>query len=389
MKRAMWVGAMTILVTMGCAGEETAADPQRFEGLDQAFFEILEKHDVATAGAGIIESGQLVWTGYFGDQMPGVPATSETIFNVGSVTKTVAADVIIRLVAGGEISLDEPMAPTWVDPDLTDDPRHLALTPRIALNHSTGFPNWRYQDPEFKLRFRSDPGTSYGYSGEGLEYVARFAAEKTGTGFEELVQEKVLVPLGLNSTAVSPRVWIKERVVLPVAEDGTRRTPFCTGGDARRCSQPGDWSAADDMATTVEDFAAFMIAVMNADGVTPGLQDERFTISMSTAQDPILRCSLPDKSQCPEAQGYGIGWEMFDFGDRLIASHGGADWSERAMVYFDVESRDGIILFLNAPSSKSTEALIDGMNALDPGSPLARLYRGWVDAYKAGSGGSE
>ncbi len=63
------------------------------------------------------------------------------------------------------------------------------------------------------------------------------------------------------------------------------------------------------------------------------------------------------------------------------AGHGGSDWSEHAMVYFDVDRRDGLVLFLNGPSGTSVEALIDGMNALDPGSRIAMLYRGWVDAY--------
>ena len=44
---------------------------------------------------------------------------------------------------------------------------------------------------------------------------------------------------------------------------------------------------------------------------------------------------------------------------------------------------NGVILFINGPSSTTTEALIAGLNALDPDSPIAMLYRGWVDAYNA------
>ena len=384
MRLSDWVGiAVTAAVISGCAGQPRTTDTDRFFALDAAFATIIDNHGMATAGAAIIEDGELAWTGYYGEQAPGVPATRDTLYNVASVTKTVAAELVIRLVAENELSLDEPMEPYWVDPDLKEDSRHLDLTPRMALNHSTGFPNWRYTDPEFQLRFQNDPGTKFGYSGEGFDYVARFAAEKLGSCFEALVQERILDPEGLQNTVMSPKDWVMNRIVLPVAEDGTRRKPFCTDADEWRCSQPGTWSAADEMATTVEDYAAFMIAVMNGVGVTPELQEERFTISTSTSQNPVLRCPFADENQCPEAQGYGVGWELFDFGDRIIASHGGSDWSERAMVYFDVESRDGIILFLNGPSSRSTNALIDGINALDPGSPIARLYRGWVDAYEA------
>ena len=100
------------------------------------------------------------------------------------------------------------------------------------------------------------------------------------------------------------------------------------------------------------------------------------------ANDPVLGCKLNDPGECPVAQGYGLGWELFDFGDRMIVSHGGSDWSERAMVYFDPDRRDGIILFLNGPADTSVDALIEGMRLLDPGSRLATLYAGWVEAWR-------
>ena len=56
-----------------------------------------------------------------------------------SVTKTITAEVIVRLADAGTLSLDEPMSPHWVDPDIKEDSRHNDLTPRLALTHKTGF----------------------------------------------------------------------------------------------------------------------------------------------------------------------------------------------------------------------------------------------------------
>ena len=235
-------------------------------------------------------------------------------------------------------------------------------------------------DPEFKLRFVADPGTSFGYSGEGMDYLARFLENKTGKAFDLLVNEHVFTPMGLASSSVSRQDWIIERLALPVDESGKRHEPFCAGPDERYCQGDGDWSAADELTTTVVDFSRFMINVMNGVGVDAPLQATRFRVQTSTADDPVLGCKFDDIDQCPTSQGYGLGWEIFEFDDTSVVSHGGSDWSERAMAYFDPVSRDGIILFINGPATSSTEALIEGLLLLDAESRIAKLYRSWVDA---------
>ena len=355
------------------------------DSLDAKFELLMPEYGLATAAAGIIREGELVWTGYYGERVPGEQSDAETIFNVASVTKTVTTELALRMAARGDIQLDEPMSEYWIDPDLVDDPRHRELTPRMALAHRTGLPNWRYMDPEFMLRFVREPDSAYGYSGEGMDYLARFLEKKSGRSFESLVAEYVLVPLGMENTSIARREWVVERLALPVDAAGSRHKPFCAGPEGRYCSEEGEWSAADELATTVEDYAALMIAVLNGDGVSADLHDNRLTVSTSTADDPVLSCKLVDAGQCPRSQGYCLGWEVFEFDNTKYVSHGGSDWSERAMVYFEPDSRNGIILFLNGPAESSVDALVEGIRLLDPESRMAAMYQGWIDAYRAQS----
>ena len=233
----------------------------------------------------------------------------------------------------------------------------------------------------------ADPGTRYGYSGEGMDYLARFLERKTGQPFEELVATHVFAPLGLDSISITRQSWVIERLALPVDETGERQAPWCSNATGDYCLGEGEWSSADELTTTVDDYAQFLIAVMNSAGVSAPLHSDRLTVQSSTADDPILRCRLTPPERCPVRQGYGLGWEIFDFDDLKIVSHGGSDWSERAVTYFDPATRDGIVLFLNGPASRTTDALIDAMLVLDPESRLAAMYRGWVDAYLAGEQG--
>ena len=349
--------------------------------IDQQLATVFERHKIKSAGAVVIQNAEISWSGYFGLQSPGVPTTKNTLFNVASITKTITAELILQLVEAREISLDEPMSSYWVDPDLNDDLRHKELTPRIALAHRTGFLNWRYMDDESKLKFVSDPNAKYGYSGEGYEYLARFAEKKTKQDFQSLVEHFVFNPNELTNISLSPQPWVYPRMVQPVDADGISHKPFCNANGSR-CSRVDQWSAADEMVTTVEDYAHFMISVMRGDKISRQLQTERFTVLSSTADDPILACPFEDKTACPRQQGFGLGWEVYQFDDATIVSHGGSDWSERAMAYFDRETNHGIVLFLNGSSENSLEAMIEVLEILDSGSRIAAMYRGWVAAYR-------
>jgi CubicO group peptidase (beta-lactamase class C family) len=137
-----------------CSNEVKKPQPTEYPAsvkseLHKTLAQIMQENKVNTAGIGVIKNGRLAFSGYYGEQAPGIPASESTRFNIASITKVVTAETILKLVDEGRISLDEPMSTYWIDPDIAGDVRHKTLTPRIALNHTTGFPNWRYsQTPQ-------------------------------------------------------------------------------------------------------------------------------------------------------------------------------------------------------------------------------------------------
>lgn len=107
--------------------------------MGRALNNVLARHQINTAAVAVIKKGEVVWTHQYGQQSPGGSASAQTMFDVGSITKTVVAETVLRLAADGQLSLDESMSEYWLDPDLKDDPRHRKLAPRMALSHTTGF----------------------------------------------------------------------------------------------------------------------------------------------------------------------------------------------------------------------------------------------------------
>ncbi|MEM1181293.1 MAG: serine hydrolase domain-containing protein [Acidobacteriota bacterium] len=373
-------GALTL---GGCAAStpsasEPAVDietvtPERAAELRERFSELLDRLGVVTAGAAVIQAGELTWTGYYGEQSPGVPASSETLFDVASMTKPVAAETILRLASQGVLSLDEPMATHWVDPDLADDPRHESLTPRMALNHTTGFPNWRFFLDDGKLRFLKDPGTAYGYSGEGFDYVMRWAEKKLGRDFPSLMADQVFKPVGMGGVTFSVRPSMFHRMARPVDADGVFHGHYCRPNGW--CRNEGAYSAADDLRVTIEDYAKFLISAMNAEGLSAEVLAERNSVRVDQGDQAVVDCTEVPEADCPLAEGFGLGWEVIDFGDHLVIGHGGSDWSEVALGYFYSRSQDGLLLFFNAPNHRALGAMGEAIGWLDPDSPYLGQYR--------------
>ncbi len=360
---------------------------ERGEVLDRAFRELIEEHGVITAGVGVIRNAELVWTGYYGEQRPGVSASGTTQFDVASVTKTVATETILRLVDKGKIDLDEPMAKYWLEEDIADDARSAEITPRMALTHSTGFPNWRFIDendswrfnPDLPLRFLFDPGTSYGYSGEGFEYVARFVERKLNKSFESLVIDEVFAPVGIVAASLSRREANFENIVRAIDSEGRFNGHYCRPGGAA-CRAEGEWSAADDLRIAVPDHARLMIAVMNGSGYSDRISADRDRVQVEKWNEPdsvLVLCEHLPAEKCPTRQGYGLGWNVAEYRDYKILSHGGSDFSEAAQTYFYTDSKDGILIFLNAPNEKAIAMMPYAIELLDPGSAITPRYTYW------------
>ena len=369
-----------LLLLFLIAGCERASKPEPDALLDASIQQILSYNNIKTAAVGVVEDGELVWAGHYGEQAPGVPASKDTQFDIGSITKVVAAETVLRLADQGLLSLDEPMGAYWIDPDLSSDPQVMQLTPRMVLTHTSGFLNWRNHDDEGILRFVNDPGTVFGYSGEGFDYLMRFVENKLGTPFPELVQSKVFDPAGVRNAAFAFRENNLDNVARSVDEatgEFDERWRYHCKIHLETCREDGAYSAASDMAISVEEFAAILIAVMKGEGYPDAMVTDRNRVQ-SEKDRALVYCDTPGTGDCPRSQGYGLGWEVLDYGDEVVLGHGGHDPSVLTQTYFYQQRQDGYIVFLSAPELSSLRAMPDILEALDPGSPMADQYRGWL-----------
>ena len=289
---------------------------------------LLKQHQVPALGLGVISQGKLQSVRVFGELQQGVPAPANTLFKVASLTKPIVSLLTLRLVGAGKLSIDEPLARYWVDPDVKADPRHLLLTPRLVLTHQSGFANWRYLEPGNKLQFQFQPGTQHQYSGEGFEYLRKALEAKFGQPLEQLAAQYVFTPAGMTDTHF---YWT-------AAVDEQR---YARNHDAKGQLLPlekySTANAAANLLTTVEDYSKFLLFVLAQQQAMPDLYQQMQTIQVKLKPN----------------NGVGLGWEIFSgfsTGEALLL-HTGKDPGVSTAAMLFPHSGNGYVIFMNGDNN--------------------------------------
>jgi CubicO group peptidase (beta-lactamase class C family) len=317
-----------------CASLSLPITSQHLQDRAHAIPELLRTEHVASVSFAKIADGKTVLSAAYGEAGPGVPASMTTLYNIASMSKPISAEVILRLASAGKLSLDEPMFSYWVDPDLAADPRAKLLTPRMALDHQAGFPNWR-RETGGKLVFLQDPGTGFHYSGEGYQYVARFAEKKTGKPFEQLAQALVFDPAGMQRTSYTERPWMDGHIAAPSNADGTWLKPQVAT----------EFVAADLVYTTPTQYASFIEGLMNGTGESAGIRKLRESVLTDRRAE---LCVGKLAASCPDEVGMGPGWEVIKIHSKTFLMHTGSDPGVFTLGYFDPNARSGVVIFTNS-----------------------------------------
>lgn len=309
-------------------------------------------HKVPAVSIALIDHGRVQWARAYGVTSAGgespTPATTDTLFQAASVSKTVTAVGALRLVQRGKLSLDAPandQLTAWKIPD-NDFTRAKPVSLRMLLNHSAGMTVHGYYGyaqgralptlvemldgtaPANSAPVRVDvlPGSLWRYSGGGYGVVQLLATEAAGQPFDRYMQQSVLAPLGMTHSTFA--------VALSPSQQANAATGHSAGGQ----SVPGRWqrypeSAAAGLWTTPTDLAQVVLEVQRAADGTAGT-----LLSHDIAQTMLTR-GLGE---------YGLGLYVEDLGDRTSFSHSGGTTGFRAQLYGYTHSGQGAVIMTNS-----------------------------------------
>ena len=179
----------------------------------------LRAHHVPGASVAVVWRGRVRWASAYGVADTGTPMTTDTVMEIASVSKPVAAYALVRLAQAGTLSLDAPIerfTGGWRLPRSDFDSGGVTL--RRLLSHTAGInvdgygglaPSVPLPSTQASLagasgagevRVVAQPGSGWRYSGGGYT-VAQLAAEATtGEPFSRLVEREVFRPLGMDES---------------------------------------------------------------------------------------------------------------------------------------------------------------------------------------------
>lgn len=180
------VGLISALVGSAPAvGDDTAALSDRVSGLGADLERVRQALGIPGMAAAVVADGQLIWSAGFGyaDVENQIAATPNTPFGLASVTKPIAATLIMQLTEDGVIDLDALVSSYGVG--LPDDD---GVTVRHLLTHTS----------------EGNPGTVHEYNGNRYGYLGGVIEGATGRTFSDLLGERILDPLSLTDTALNP-----------------------------------------------------------------------------------------------------------------------------------------------------------------------------------------
>lgn len=104
---------------------------------------------------------------------------------------------------------------------------------------------------------------------------------------------------------------------------------------------------------------------------------ERDRIQAHRGKDSVVTRTRPEPTACPQDQGYCLNFDVVDYAGMHLIGPGGSYWSEMSLVYAYLPSRDGVILFMNAPHRLALKAMPSLVEALDPASLYLGQFRLW------------
>jgi CubicO group peptidase (beta-lactamase class C family) len=289
------------------------------------------------------------------------PLHPNTVFYGASLSKAVFSVLVLKLIEEGVIDLDTPLQkylprPIWTYgpgkswnqdyTNLKDDSLYAQITARMCLSHTSGFPNWRWDEPDQKLRVDFRPGARYSYSGEGLCYLQFVLEQRTGKTLEELMREKLYQPLHMTQTSYTwqPRF----------------ETNYCFGHSATGQVFPKDKDnaprSASTLETTLQDYSRFMAGVLQQKILRPSSYDAMFSpqVRLRTVHQ-MGKNAWRDTTSAYDAinLSYGLGWGylMTPYGRGAFKEgHSDEGWQHYSIVFPD--QKIGIVIMSNSNNAE-------------------------------------
>lgn len=201
-----------------------------------AIAQAMKESNTTSVSVALVDGSRVVWQQAFGviDRVHNHAASVDTLYNIGSVSKVVVSTAVMILVDRGKVNLDAPIT-TYIHDFKMLSPAYEAITVRMLLDHTSGFPGANYRNI-FTFRpltgyardtqsflaaehLKNEPGEMAVYCNDGFTMAERVVEEVSGKAYAQFVKDEILVPLKMS----------RSRFPLEYYADGSFAYPYLNG----------------------------------------------------------------------------------------------------------------------------------------------------------------
>jgi CubicO group peptidase (beta-lactamase class C family) len=300
----------------------------------------MERQHVPGLALAVVRSDRILISQAFGiaNLELGVPASTRSVFRIGSTSKPFIATAIMLLVEDGKLSLDDEVAGFFDKAPSTWN----GIQVRHLLNHTAGFPrelpDWtsygNFSEDDFvamieRIEPTTRPGEQHSYSNAGYFTLAAILTRVSATPWPDFLATRIFEPAGMKSTRTTTwRNLVSDRASGYFWEDGR----WYNEGFILTVRPSGA------LLSTAEDLARWDIALRNGEIVKP-----------KTLESMISPTTLSSGS----VSAYGFGWGLEEFRGRRLVGHNGDLLGFRSAFIRDLDDDVTIIVLINCVSGNA------------------------------------
>ncbi len=345
------------------------AKAENLDDVDKIVTDMMALYDIPGVSLALVKDGKVLYTQGYGkaNTATGAGVTQNTVFQIGSITKSMTAVDILQLVEQGKVDLDAPVATYLPDLKLSDPEAIKHITVRQVITQSSGLPRaddgWhsgklttRQQvlDDLVNVQVTAAPGKLWQYSNQNFVIAGAIVEKISGLPWEDYTRQHIFEPLGMKSASFNP-AGIQAAVdhADPHAFDilkGQHPIPFF-----QNIAVVGPAGSANANAL---DMAQYMLFQLGA-GDKPLLSKQSIK---------IMHMSAIEMTGNPEAeatklfslatdQGYGTGWMIEKYRGLDLVQHDGAIDGFNANVTLVPGQKAGVFIAANSTATTFLEAL--------------------------------
>lgn len=332
--------------------------------LEERIGEILNRRPAVGLAVGVVRDGSLEFFHGHGvaDIASKRPITEDTVFRIGSITKTFTAIAVMQLWEQGLVDLDAPASDYLRAFKLVPArPGHRPATVRHLLTHTAGVPEWVHPARMVKsgwfgetwalderlptlaefyrggLRLAVEPGTTFTYTDHGIAVAGQIVEDLSGKPLDRYFREEIFEPLGMADTDLLRSKRLESRLAT-----GYKLT---RAGPKPVTDRQGVTAAAGAVYSTPRDMARYVAALLGGGASEHGvvLKPETLATMFDPHYQPDLR--IP---------GIGLAFWRADLGGHRAVEHQGIVPGFNSQIYLAPDDGVGVIGFTNGARNAVT-----------------------------------